>query len=216
MRIYILFVSFVLWLGPIHSQKSKDKTIVVTGTVSSYDKRPIKRAIIYVDSAKTKFKTNKSGIFKIRIEPSIETISAYSWNHGIETRKFTGDKEINIIFPKSESIMSEEKLADLGFETKRKKTTKKSKDYSEYLNMYQLIATEIPGAIVNGTTIRLRGVNSVQNGQDPLILVDGIPTGSIDNIFPKEVASVRVIRDQGTTLYGVRGSNGVILIELKK
>lgn len=216
MRFYSAFVLLVLWSIQIDAQKSKQTVKWVEGTVLNSKRKPVKRAIIYLDSVKTKIKTNKKGQFRIGLKPSNRTVSAYSWNYGIETITYQDDADILIVFPKSESIMSEEELERLGFKTRVRRTQKEPKDYSEYLNMYQLIATEVPGAMVSGKTIRLRGVNSVQNGQDPLILVDGTPTSSLEAIFPREVASVKVIRDEGTSLYGVRGSNGVILIEMKK
>lgn len=216
MKLFSAFVLLLFWSVQIDAQKTKESVKWIDGTVLNSERKPVKRAIIYLDSVKTKIKTNKKGQFRIRLKESNKTVSAYSWNYGIKTNNYDGESDILIVFPKSESILSEEGLEELGFKTMIRRTKKEPKDYSEYLNMYQLIATEVPGAMVSGTTIRLRGVNSVQNGQDPLILVDGTPTSSIETIFPREVASVKVIRDQGTSLYGVRGSNGVILIEMKK
>ncbi|WP_273567471.1 TonB-dependent receptor plug domain-containing protein [Maribacter halichondriae] len=83
--------------------------------------------------------------------------------------------------------------------------------------MYQLIGAEVPGAQVSGTTIRLRGnaINSVNSGQEPLLIVDGTVVGSLEYILPREVASVRVIRDENASIYGARGANGVIVIKMK-
>lgn len=215
MKNFAAFILIVLWSGQINAQETKQKIQWVHGTVLNSEQKPVKRATIYLDSTKTKIKTNKKGQFKISLKSTNKTISAYSWKYGIETKSYQGDDAISIVFSKSESIMSEKQLEELGFKTLIKRRKKEPKDYSEYLNMYQLIATEVPGAVVSGTTIRLRGINSVKSGQDPLILVDGTPVGSIAYIFPREVASVKVIRDEGATIYGVRGSNGVILIEMK-
>lgn len=199
----------------INAQKAKQKIQWVTGTVLNAEQKPVKKARIYLDSVKTKIKTNKKGQFKIGLKPANKTISAYSWNYGIVTKNYEGDNGMLIIFPESEAIVSEEQLEELGFETKVKRNRKEPKDYSQYLNMYQLIATEIPGAVVNGTSIRLVPPNSVQSIQQPLIIVDGNPVSSMEYIFPKEVASVRVLKDDAASFYGSRGASGVILIKMK-
>jgi len=220
MRAAITFIVLLISFNLLMAQQTKPRISWVNGIVLNANREPVKKAVIYLDSIKTKIKTNKKGQFRIGLKPNNKTVSAYAWRYGIHTVVLDGEiEEMLIVFPKNEAVMSEEQLAELGFDT-RKKTRKKKepKDYSEYLNMYQLIATEVPGAQVSGTTIRLRGnaVNSVNSGQEPLIIVDGTVAGSLENIFPREVASVKVLREQNASIYGVRGANGVILIEMKK
>ena len=219
MRTLILFTTIFLSANSLLAQKTKPRITWVNGTVLNVDRKPVKKAVIYLDSTKTKIKTDKKGEFKIGLKPENKIISAYAWKYGVQSVNFNGQTDLTLVFPNSEGVMSEEELQELGFDTKKKVRKKKApKDYSEYLNMYQLIATEVPGAMVSGTTIRLRGngVNSVNSGQDPLMIVDGTVVGSLQYIFPREVASVRVIRDEKASFYGVRGANGVILIEMKK
>lgn len=213
MKILVTFVLIVCYTAQINAQKKEIQW--VNGTVLNSDQQPVKKAIIYLDSVKTKIKTNKKGEFKIGLKSSNKTISAYSWNYGIVTKNYQGDDGMLIVFPKSESVVSEEQLEELGFETKIKRTRKEPKDYSEYLNMYQLIAVEVPGARVNGTSIQLVPPNSVQSNQGPLIIVDGTPVSSMEFIFPREVASVRVLRDDAASFYGSRGASGVIVIKMK-
>jgi TonB-dependent SusC/RagA subfamily outer membrane receptor len=213
MKILVTFVLFVCYTAQINAQKEEIQW--VNGTVLNADQQPVKKAVIYLDSVKTKTKTNKKGEFRIGLKSSNKTISAYSWNYGIITKSYQGDDGMLLVFPKNESVVSEEQLEELGFDTKVKRTRREPKDYSKYLNMYQLIATEIPGAVVNGTTIRLVPPNSVQSLQQPLIIVDGNPVSSMEYIFPREVASVRVLKDDAASFYGARGASGVILIKMK-
>ena len=65
--------------------------------------------------------------------------------------------------------------------------------------------------------IRVRGISSINAGQDPLIVVDGAPYyGSWSDINPADVASVTVLKDAASNaLYGARGANGVIMITTK-
>ncbi len=66
-------------------------------------------------------------------------------------------------------------------------------------------------------SIRIRGINSINSGNDPLIVVDGSPyDGSLNDINPTDVESMTVLKDASSTaLYGARGGNGVILITTK-
>ncbi len=75
------------------------------------------------------------------------------------------------------------------------------------------------GNLVNSsTTIRVRGNRSVSATNDPLFVIDGIPsTGGMDVINPSDVESVEVLKDaSATAIYGARGANGVILVTTKK
>ena len=88
----------------------------------------------------------------------------------------------------------------------------------------------------SGSTFRIRGVASVNAGNDPLIIIDGFPvsptddskiqtgkydSGSSDNILasinPNDIESIEVLKDASSTaIYGARAGNGVIIITTKK
>ena len=102
-----------------------------------------------------------------------------------------------------------------------------------------LLSAQVPGAYVMansgapgaGGIIRLRGINSVSQGNSPIIYVDGVriysgltPTmplnrqGSLglNDIDPADIASIQVVRGPAaTTLYGTQASGGVIQIFTK-
>ena len=52
--------------------------------------------------------------------------------------------------------------------------------------------------------------------QDPLFVVDGSVVSSIDYILPVDVKNISVLKGHETSIYGTRGSNGVILIKTKQ
>ncbi|MEZ4885789.1 MAG: SusC/RagA family TonB-linked outer membrane protein [Chitinophagales bacterium] len=90
-----------------------------------------------------------------------------------------------------------------------------------------------PGA---GVDIRIRGASSVRAGNDPLVVLDGVPLGGSDVsagsdvgagrssarnplnfINPNDIESISILKDaSATAIYGSRGANGVILITTKK
>ena len=80
----------------------------------------------------------------------------------------------------------------------------------------QLVSTN--GAPGSSSTIRVRGISSINAGNDPLIIVDGAPfDGDMNNIAPADIESMTVLKDAASNaLYGARGANGVIMITTKK
>lgn len=71
-----------------------------------------------------------------------------------------------------------------------------------------------PGGYSN---IIIRGNVSVAGGNDPLIIVDGLPFDNLNDIVSSDISSVEVLKDAASTaIYGSRASNGVILITTKK
>lgn len=65
--------------------------------------------------------------------------------------------------------------------------------------------------------IRIRGISSISGANDPLYIVDGVPTGSIAHLNPEDVESISVLKDAGAaSIYGSRASNGVVVVTTKK
>ena len=72
-----------------------------------------------------------------------------------------------------------------------------------------------------GIAIRIRGATSGQPLASPLYIIDGTPVdpgpdGDLPGLNPYDIESIKVLKDAAsTTMYGVRGSNGVIIIKTK-
>lgn len=65
-------------------------------------------------------------------------------------------------------------------------------------------------------TIRIRGVSSIANNNEPLVIIDGVQ-GELSDVHPSDIASMSVLKDASSAaIYGNRASAGVILIETKK
>lgn len=68
----------------------------------------------------------------------------------------------------------------------------------------------------DGSTIRIRGVGTL-NSASPYILIDGIESGSMNDIDPNDIESISVLKDASSAaIYGSKASNGVILITTKR
>ncbi len=156
------------------------------------------------------------------------------------------------------SVTMEEDAAELeqvvvvGYGTVRKKdltgavTSVKPEDFNQGVQTSpdQLIQGRVAGVNITqssgepgaGSTIQIRGASSIRAGNNPLIVVDGVPltdsdvspgsdsgigTTSARNplnfINPNDIASIDVLKDaSATAIYGSRGANGVIIITTKK
>ena len=90
----------------------------------------------------------------------------------------------------------------------------------------QVLMGRFPGVIVTrtagGLQVRIRGGSSLEGSNVPLYVLDGIiidpgPNGSLTGINPEDIESIEVLKDAvTTTMYGMRGANGVIVIKTKR
>ena len=102
----------------------------------------------------------------------------------------------------------------LGKVTNRKIIVKKVTDFPDSLQGDKKIIIKEKRTDKDGKTETIE-INSI--GEKPLMIVDGLPVRSIDNINPNDIESISVLKDKSATaIYGEKGKNGVILITTKK
>ncbi|WP_321343032.1 TonB-dependent receptor [uncultured Draconibacterium sp.] len=112
-------------------------------------------------------------------------------------------------------------------------------------SMEQLVAGKVAGVQITqnsaepggGISVRIRGVSSVNAGNQPLYVIDGLPIDNspmlsgggatglgssqprnpLNSLNPNDIASIEILKDaSATAIYGARGANGVILVTTKK
>ncbi len=72
-----------------------------------------------------------------------------------------------------------------------------------------------PGA--DGASIVIRGQGSISGSNAPLIIVDGLAIGALDQIDPNAIESITLLKDAASTaIYGNRASGGVVLVKTKR
>jgi TonB-dependent starch-binding outer membrane protein SusC len=86
-------------------------------------------------------------------------------------------------------------------------------------SLAQLLMARVPGLIAEQGADGQLAIRMQGNREEPLFVVNGIPLGSAANVAAInrfDIASIEVLRDPASTaMYGVRGSNGVIVIRTK-
>ena len=153
---------------------------------------------------------------------------------------FSGQTNLTVQIEESSAKLSEI-VIQVGYGTAKKKdltgstTTITAKEFNKGANVTteNLLNGRVAGLTVNtsgapgsGSTIRIRGGSSLFASNDPLIVIDGLPiennsgagsTSILAGLNPATVESITVLKDaSATAIYGVRASNGVIIINTKK
>lgn len=227
-RILLLILISLVAVSQAEGQK-KGKALTVSGTVSDTTLTPIIGALIVVDGLDTGVTTGKNGTFKLKVSPDAMSIGAYTSNLGSAVTMFEGQDKITLVLDGTQVITNFVPLnpegemdIDIGYGTaKRKNLTTdvgyidaQDQAYASYTNIYDLIRGKVPGVQVTGNKITIRGISSINSGTDPLFVVDGIVVNAIDNISPRQVKSITVLKGADAAIYGTRGANGVIMIKM--
>jgi TonB-dependent SusC/RagA subfamily outer membrane receptor len=226
----LLLMAVALAISVIGKAQEERKWINVTGTVTDTKDEPVKGAMVLVDRHNTGFVTDRKGNFKISLAPEIRMIGIYSEKLGSAETAVTGEETVSLVLDGTfriegyvPGVTDKEETVIIGYREVKKSELNKDPGYidatedkyASYPNIYEMIRGQVPGVQVNGTSILIRGQSSINSGNDPLFVVDGMVVPTIGNISPREVQSITVLKGADAAIYGVRGSNGVIVITLK-
>ena len=215
-RFIIIFLILNTCIHTLEAQEDVPMNLEVTGIVTDSENNPIKGANIYIDSVKTRIKTNKKGSFNVKLLLSNKLLTVFSRNHGMLNKNYNGEQNVNFVFPKNHEVITAKEMEQLGFKVSAKKSSQKDKGYDQYIDIYQLIKDKFPSVQVYGKKITIRGGTSTMLGSNtPLFVINGAVVSSISSISPADIESIEILKGTNTALYGARGANGVIKIKLK-
>lgn len=227
-RIVVTIILAILICGPVSSQGKNKRKVVLTGRIVNRDTVPVSNVMIFLDGKNTNTTSNKKGEFKIRLKPDVKKLSFLSAEYGGLEIDYVGQVKLEIIINYESNVQTitpslDGEVVETGY-------GKASKDdlvgnvssidsdrfkNRAYKDVYEMIAGEDPSVIVEGTTIRIRGITSLNSSNDPLFIVDGSPVNSLSNIPPNDVESINILKGSSTAIYGTRGAAGVIVIKTK-
>jgi TonB-dependent SusC/RagA subfamily outer membrane receptor len=228
LRIILTLLTVVLAIGQVAGQK-RGKPVTVTGTVTDTLMSPVAGALIVADGQSTGVLTRHNGTFKLKIRPGVLSLGVYTTNLGSAAMKYDGRSVVDFVLDGSVGLINftpetpdGERDINVGYGTIKKKNLTTDVGYidgqkdenASYTNIYEMIQGKVPGVQVTGNKITIRGINSINSGTDPLFVVDGVVVNSIDNISPRQVESITVLKGSDAAIYGSRGAGGVILISL--
>ena len=211
------------------------QTATITGKVySEADGEPVFGASVFVIGTSVGAGTDMDGNFTIENVPATATTLRVSYV-GMTTQevKILRDKPMRIVLVEDGLALDEVMVVAYGTAKKSAFTGSAAVVKSEEIGKIQTSnaanaltgkmagvqltnASGQPGATT--PTIRVRGITSINAGNAPLIIVDGVPfEGDLNNISTQDIESMTVLKDAASNaLYGARGANGVMIITTKK
>ena len=226
---------------------------LVKGTVTSNDGEPLAGAFVYVKNSKLGVNTDLDGHYEIAAPAEGKSYVLVFQFLGMTTKEFTvsGPKTLNVSLMDDSSL--EEAVIVGAYGVKQKKEDMigsafqvnadalKDKPKARIDNILNGL---VPGLLVENNTdaagstrgrlnVRVRGNASLSASNEPLWIIDGVPTytGGRNNLMPgmstsvsplslidpNDIESITVLKDADqTTIYGANGANGVILVTTKR
>ncbi|WP_443939739.1 SusC/RagA family TonB-linked outer membrane protein [Pedobacter sp. MW01-1-1] len=217
--------------------------IDVTGTIiDSATNKPLLGTSISVKGKNQMIKSGADGSFKLlNVDENATLIVKYI---GYKTKEVKAERNLGIIrlsvdvnqlsdvavtvntgYQRIKPEQSTGAIAQIGT---KEYETRVSSDFLDGL------VNRLPGLMINNSVLfnstdpngntssrplfNIRGISTMSANQSPLIVVDGYPTElTLDMIDPNEIKSVTILKDAASaTVYGVRASNGVMVIERKQ
>ena len=208
------------------------QNVTVTGSVkdSSTDEF-VPFASIQLKGTMTGASTDADGLFSMTVPANGVLVFSSLGYHSVEV-PVDGRSTIHVVLDPDSETLKETIVVAFGTSTKEaftgsaKVLNDEKLAQSQVTNVTSALAGQVAGVQLvssNGapgasSTIRVRGISSINAGNDPLIIVDGAPfDGDMNNIAPSDIESMTVLKDAASNaLYGARGANGVIMITTKK
>lgn len=228
-KIFLSFLlSVIISFGVLTAQKNN---LTISGYIREADSSAIRGAMIMIDRILSSVTTDNKGFYKIKVKPDAGMITVITNNNRAKSDFINGRASIDFMFGNSDepqSLMSpaetENDMVNIGITSVDSKSISTSistldvsgDENSAYQDIFDMIGGKVSGVDVSGKKVRIRGVNSLVSNNDPLFVVNGLPLNSIDHILPQDVESINVLKGAAATIYGSRGVNGVIVINLKK
>lgn len=205
------------------------QNIQIKGTVTSAtDSYPIIGASVVDKADKTNGTiTDIDGNFTLTVKPGSEITFSYI---GYQTLTLKAETSMTVIMHEDSEMLQE--VVVTGYTTQRKADLTGSISVvsmdeiakQNENNPMKAMQGRVPGMNITAdgnpsgsTTIRIRGVGTLNNN-DPLYIIDGVPTkGGMHELNGSDIESIQVLKDAASaSIYGSRAANGVIIITTKK
>ncbi|WP_254561157.1 SusC/RagA family TonB-linked outer membrane protein [Dyadobacter diqingensis] len=201
----------------------------VSGRITDIGGSGIPGATVVIKGTQMGTNTNGEGDYSINVR-SNNDILVISFV-GYKTKEIAVGTQSVLDIKMDDDVSSLEEVIVTGYtidsrrETTGAVSTVKSKDLTATPsgNVEQQLQGKVAGVTVitngqPGTTsqIRVRGFGAF-GGNEPLYIVDGVPTGSTDFLNPDDIETTTVLKDAAAaSIYGARAANGVIVYTTKK
>ncbi len=207
----------------------------ISGTVTDKnDGLPLPGVSVIIKGGRTGTVTGANGRYKIGVPAGSQTLVFTYIGYRTTETAIGANNVINVALNITANQLSEVVVTGSGVATSKAKlaidvasVSSKNLPQTPTASIDQALAGKIPGAqisSVDGTpgaraNIVLRGINTIQRGTSPMILVDGVESGATDIslLDLSNVDHIEVVQGAASsTIYGAQGANGVIQVFTKK
>ena len=208
------------------------QNIDITGTVKdAANGEPIGFAYVQVKGTTTGTATDENGAFSVKAPKDGVLIFSFV---GYTTKEvaINGKNHLNVVMENEALDLDGTLVVAYGTQKKSSFVGSATQLKGESLKKMQTtnVSKALEGAVAglqtssssgtpgSGASIQIRGFGSVSASTSPLIVVDGTPyEGGLNSISPQDIESITVLKDAAAnSMYGARGSNGVIMITTKR
>ncbi len=221
----------VLLLTMLFAGNAYSQNIQVTGSVLDEGALPVPGATVILVGTQNGVSTDLDGQFAISA-PEDATLQFSCIGYETLEVAVNGRKKLTLTMVEEKTVLDDVVVIGYGSMTRKEMTSAISHVRADELNNISsldasmLLQGKVSGVSITNTavadpnssgSIQIRGVSSRNAGMAPLIVIDGVPGGDMTNINPADIESIDVLKDgAASAIYGTRGSNGVILVNLKK
>lgn len=205
--------------------------ITIDGTITDETDQPLQGVSVTVKGTTIGIQTDRKGNYSINVPDENSTL-VFSFI-GFNTQEVSTNGRININVQLKGKINSLNEVVVIGYGQQKKGdvtssvATIKAENFIKgpVLDAGQLLQGKVAGLSVSvpsgnptsGSQILLRGNTTLLGANsNPLVLIDGVP-GTLTTVAPEDIASIDVLKDgSAAAIYGVRGTNGVIIITTRR
>lgn len=202
----------------------------VSGTITDTDGQPIPGASVVEKGTTNGVAADFDGNYSITVSSSDATLVFSSIGYASKEVSAGQNTTINVQMDEDAQSLDEVVVVAYGTSTKKDLTGAIAVISADELNTFPATTvdqalqgktagvqvTSNSGAPGSSVSVNIRGVGSF-GSTTPLYVVDGFPTRDINFINPNSIQSISVLKDaSATALYGVRASNGVVIIQTKQ
>ena len=221
-------IMLTVFLSTLGLYAMAQNTMEVSGTVKEEQGLEVIGASVMEEGATNGVITDINGQFKIKVKEGAKLKISYV---GYNTIVVKAQPHMTITMEVASNLIDE--LVVTGYTTQRKAdltgsvsiVSTKDLKTSPDADPMRALQGRVPGMTIttNGSpigtgTVRIRGVGSINSSQDPLFVIDGVPTTtSLNSLNTNDIESMQVLKDAASaSIYGSRAANGVIIITTKQ
>ncbi|MFW6289775.1 MAG: SusC/RagA family TonB-linked outer membrane protein [Mariniphaga sp.] len=215
-----------------NGEEKADQQRTVTGQVTDNTGQPLPGVTIVLKGTTSGTISDVDGNYALNNVPQNATL-VFSFV-GMQTQEIAVDGQSTINVSLNPDAISVDEVVVVGYGTMQKREVTSSitsvgeKELIPGVSGNPLIAMQdkVTGLSIQssngtspnaGTSVQLRGVASVLAGQGPLVVIDGVPGGSLNSVSREDIQSIDILKDASAgAIYGTRAAGGVILITTKQ